>query len=159
MLGETLLLSIDTVWEAIPELEWATPERIREASGVDKQRVNAILNFLIHWKFVDESKDPKFSVRRRAGIMPPTAAFAALRTFIDAEKSLETSPRQASFAERVACRACGERSFNFLEQNLVECRRCHERQWFTIEIGITSGIQEQVANVSPASWLRRLLGR
>jgi hypothetical protein len=156
---ETLLLSIDAVWEAIPVKEWATPERIHEASGVDEQRIKAILNFLIRWKFVDESGDSKFSVRRRVGVMSPTAAFVALRTLIEADKDLGSSPRQACLAERVACRACGGHFFNFLEQNLIECSQCGERQWYIIRIGGTSRIQEQIATVSRAGWLRHLLGR
>jgi hypothetical protein len=140
-------------------MEWATPERIHETSGVDEQRIDAILNFLIRWKFVDESGDSKFSVRRRAGVMSPTSAFVGLRTLIEANMNLGSSPRQACLAERVACRACGGRNFNFLKHNLIECGQCGERQWYTIRIGGKSRIQEQIATVSQAGWLRHLLNR
>ncbi|HKM50867.1 MAG TPA: hypothetical protein VJZ75_06785 [Candidatus Bathyarchaeia archaeon] len=43
-------------------------------------------------------------------------------------------PSQLWLAERVACRECGGRNFNHLGENQVECTRCLEKQWYTIEI-------------------------
>lgn len=152
-------MSVDAVWRSLPELGWATTKSIREASGIDEHRLNAILNFLIRWKFVETRANPTFSVRRKAGARSPVVAFGVLRTFTDIETSLGNRQRQVNLAERVACRECGGRSFKFLKQNLVECNQCHERQWYAIKVGTPNWIQKPMGTIDPARWIGRILGR
>lgn len=126
---------MDAVWAALPEMEWASTRSIREAADLDEEKFNAILNFLIRWKFIETRTAPESSVRRRADVPSPVDVVGALQTLTDAETEFQVSEERFRVAERVACRLCGHRNFTFLKRNLVECNRCHERQWHTIEAG------------------------
>ena len=156
-------MSLDAIWRSLPNAGWVATENIRKAAGLDEDRFNATLNFLIRWRFVETKTKPEFSVRRKAGVISPMDVVGVLRTFTDAEtgsaSGFEVSERRYAVAERVACRLCGNRDFHFLEQNLVECRRCHDRQWYRIELEKARPHQKEIPIVQRSGWLRRLRNR
>jgi hypothetical protein len=137
-------MSLDTVWAALPELEWTSAERIQATTGLDYDCLSHILDFLIRWQFVEARNDPELRIRRRFGTISPVDVVEDIRRFKAAESKASLSLRRVKLVERVACRVCGERSFNFVGQNLVECQRCQERQWYAIETEKTARIQELV---------------
>jgi hypothetical protein len=152
-------MSIHAVWEAIPESEWATPDKIRKTSGLDEDRLNRILNFLIHWKFAETRNDPELHIRRRHGAMSPENVIGILQTMVNEDTVVRQPRTPTNLAERVACQACGGHGFNFIEQNLVECTQCRERQWYAIEFRVPHRIQEKMIPIQQRSRLRRFLSR
>jgi hypothetical protein len=121
---------LERVWEVLENGEWESRQALREASGVEYHILDRIINFLVRWNFVDIERVPELLVRRKAGMISPVEAFNVLR--VTAVSSPVPSGRHR-LAERVACRICGARSFNFTSRNQVECIQCHEKQWFTLE--------------------------
>jgi hypothetical protein len=148
-------MSFEAVWGALPEVGWVAAERIRESIGLEEDQFNQVLNFLVRWEFVETRRDPEFSIKRKAGALSPVDVVGALRNFGDVESGIAPSPGRVRLAERVACRICGGRTFSFVEQNLVECRQCHEQQWYAIEAWEVRKIRELLS--VRLGGLRRLL--
>jgi hypothetical protein len=149
-------MSLDAIWGSLPDVGWVATENIREATGLDEDRFNVFLNFLIRWKFVEAKTEPEYCVRRKTGVVSPMDVVQVLRTFTDAETGFQVSEERFRVAERVACRLCGHRDFRFLEQNLVECQRCHERQWYRLEFEKPRPLQAEIPTVERSGWLKRL---
>jgi len=149
-------LLLETVWSAIPELEWETPEALKETSGLDEGTLKRAVDFLVRWEFVEVRQYPGMEIRRKPGAVSPVEIVSALRSISDAESP--TPNGRVRIATRVACRACGHRNLTLSGPNEVECATCHEKQWFGLEID--KGALKLEEKVTPVrlSALRRILG-
>jgi len=125
----------DVVWSALCENEWLSSRELKAASGADDKALASILDFLVRWNFAEVRRSPGLHVRRRSGAISPTEVVGLLRT-INETSQIEITKRKRPFrfAERVACRTCGNACLRPVGENEVECARCHERQWYTIVI-------------------------
>jgi hypothetical protein len=126
--GEELPVTLQAVWRALENGGWASKRALRDASGLDDDTINQIINFLNRWEFVDIQHSPDFQVRRKPGTISPLETFQLLNEMTTAP----VTPRR-KLAERFACRACYGRNLNHVGPNEVECGRCHEKQWYAIE--------------------------
>lgn len=124
-------LFLETVWSALPEDGWESAEALQEMAGMDDSTLQLGIDFLVRWGFAEMRWLPELQVRRKPGVVFPVNVIRLLRLMSAPESSIRRKPW---LAERIACRVCGKRNFNFLGENQVECRGCSERQWFTIEI-------------------------
>lgn len=136
---------LEGVWEVLRDEQWESERQLREASGVDDLKLRRIICFLERWDFAEIRMAPDLQVRCKPGVVSPVAVIRMLRSMIY-ESSL---PGWLRLAERVACRACGERKFNFLGGNQVECTRCHDQQWYAIEVNLENeGYREEPARLN-----------
>ena len=123
---------LEVVWSALSEQRWQSAKELETASGVDESTLMRIVDFLARWDFVEIRPLPSLRMRRRPGAMSPVDVVDLLRLVT---RQVTTIPKRGHrLAERVACRICGNLMLNFLGENEVECTKCHERQWFAIEI-------------------------
>ena len=123
-----MVMTLEVVWQLLETGRWASRQALKEASGVDDDTLNRIINFLNRWSFVDVRRSPEILVRRRPGAISPLATFALLKSLT--QDQTNTHPK---LAERVACRVCNGRSLSFIGGNEVECDQCKETQWYVIE--------------------------
>jgi hypothetical protein len=123
-------MTLEIVWRVLEDGEWGSRQTLREASGLDYAILDRMIQFLQRWKFVDTQRSPEVLVRRKAGAISPVETIKALRTIT---RSSPVPIGRRRLAQRVACRICGGRDFNFTGRNQVECVQCHETEWFTIE--------------------------
>ena len=121
-------MTLEVVWQLLETGRWASRQALKEASGVDDDTLNRIINFLSRWSFVDVRRTPEILVRRRSGAISPIATFALLKSL-----SQEPTNIHPKLAERVACRVCNGRRLSFIGENEVECDQCKETQWYIIE--------------------------
>lgn len=148
---------LETVWSAIPELEWETPEALKETSGLDEGTLRQTVDFLVRWEFVEVRQSPGLQIRRKPGALSPVEIVSALRSIGDPKS--RTSSGRFRIATRVACRACGQRNLTLSGQNEVECATCHEKQWFALEIDkATMRLEETETPIGPGL-IRRMLVR
>ncbi|MGA2784402.1 MAG: hypothetical protein ABSF09_06865 [Candidatus Bathyarchaeia archaeon] len=124
-------MTLEGVWEVLRNGQWESKRTLSWASGMDDTRLGRIIDFLERWHFTETRNAPDLQVRRKPGAISPVEVITLLRSIA---KQSPWIRRRLRLAERVACRACGGRNFNFLGNNQVECPRCHEKQWYTIEI-------------------------
>lgn len=125
-------MTLEGVWEVLENGRWESKEALGEASGVDENTLIRIINFLDRWDFVEIQRTPELLVRRRPGALSPVETFNLVRAV---NGRLSVPSRHRRLAERVACCVCGERNLSQVSGNEVECSRCHEKQWFALEIG------------------------
>jgi hypothetical protein len=130
-LKESKSMTLERVWEVLRDGRWESKRTLSSASGVDDARLDRIINFLERWHFTETRKAPDLQVRRIPGMNSPVKVITLLRSLANQSPF---KPGRFRLAERVNCRACGARNFNHLDENEVECTRCHEKQWYTIEI-------------------------
>jgi hypothetical protein len=149
-----LALTLETVWQILESDQWKSQTSLRELCGVDDDTLTNIINFLTRWEFVDVQRSPELLVRRKPGAISPVETFHLLQGFTQGLPSTRDK-----LAERVACRVCSGRELSFIGVNEVECNRCHERQWYTIEAG--ESFNEPAAAQQPTrlSFLGRALVR
>jgi hypothetical protein len=121
-------VTLEAVWQLLENGRWESKQALREASGVDDDTINQIINFLSRWAFVDVQRSPEFLVRRRSGVISPMETFDFLRLITQ-----HPSTTRAKIAERVACRVCNGRRLSLIGVNEVECGQCNEKQWYAIE--------------------------
>ena len=126
--------SVDGVWDALEEGTWMSPDVLRQASGVESERLNRIVNLLHRLRFVEIEMFPELRIRRKEGVMSPIPVFQLLRELANKEYDPAVCERPRGIAKRVACRSCGGRRLKDAGENEVECLSCHERQWLRIEI-------------------------
>ena len=122
---------LEAVWSALPEDGWESAEALQEMASVDESTLQLEIDFLVRWGFAETRRLPELQVRRKPGVAFPVNVIRLLRLISAPKSSIHRKPW---LAERIACRVCGKRNFNFLGENQVECVGCSERQWFTIEI-------------------------
>jgi len=121
-------MTLEVVWQLLETGRWASRQALKEATGVDDDTLNRIINFLSRWSFIDVRRTPEVLVRRRSGAISPVATFALLKSL----SGNQTSNRP-KLAERVSCRICNGRKLSFIGENEVQCDQCKETQWYIIE--------------------------
>lgn len=124
---------LENVWSALSVDGWKSAETVQERAGIDADTFRRVIGFLVRWNFIETRKSPSLQVRRRSGTISPVDVASLLQS-VTGQPGLSPTKMQGNLAERVACRACGGRSFSFLGENQVECKGCGEKQWFTIRI-------------------------
>jgi len=122
---------LESVWSAIPELEWESQETLKQTSGLDEGTLKQTVEFLARWEFVEIRQYPDVQIRRKPGALSPVQTVTLLRS-IDEPKSPEPSDG-VRIATRIACRVCGCRNLTLTGHNEVECETCHEKQWFSLD--------------------------
>jgi hypothetical protein len=130
-LKESESMTLEGVWKVLRDGRWESKRTLSSASGVDDARLGRIMNFLERWQFTETRNAPDLQIRRIPGMNSPVKVITLLRSLANQSP---IKPGRFRLAERVNCRACGARNFNHLGENEVECTRCHEKQWYTIEI-------------------------
>jgi hypothetical protein len=125
---------LETVWSTLSENRWVSTNQLRAASGADERTLMCIVDFLVRWNFAEVRSFPSIQVRRKPGAISPIQTVSLLRAM---NKTIQPTTialkGKGRLAERVACRVCGARSLRATGVNEVECTRCHERQWYTID--------------------------
>jgi len=91
---------LETVWSAIPELEWETPEALKKTSGLDEGTLKRTVDFLVRWEFVEVRQYPGTQIRRKPGALSPVEIASALRSIGDAKP--QTTSGRVRIATRVA---------------------------------------------------------
>jgi hypothetical protein len=125
---------LEAVWSALPEGKWESAKALGETSGLDEGTLKRIVDFLVRWDFVESRHFPELQVKRKVGRISPVEVVSLLRSVTSSQPGLLIPSGRVRLAERVACRACGGRTLSFLGENEVECVRCHEKQWYALEI-------------------------
>jgi hypothetical protein len=148
-------MNLESVWTVLENGSWESKQALGEASGLDEDELTRIIAFLDRWNFVDVQTSPEQLVRRRPGAVSPVETFQVLRA-ISAEPVPSTRHR---LAERVACYACAGRDLSFVRRNMVECVRCHKKQWYAIEIDETLTNHESEQLPERLGFLGRMLLR
>ena len=128
--GAGLGSRLERVWRLLEDGEWGSKQTLSEASGLDYETLDPIIQFLTNWEFVDVERSPELLVRRRASVESPMEVAKTLQALALSE---DEPSNQRRVAERVACRVCGGRDLKFTDRNQVECTQCHETQWHTIQ--------------------------
>lgn len=149
-------MTLEEVWKVLGNGQWESTRTLSWASGLDDARIGRIINFLDRWDFAETRNAPDLQVRQKPGATSPVEVISQLRAIAN-QSQLH---RRLKLAERVACRECGERKFNFLGNNQVECVRCHEKQWYSIELNENvRGLGKAETERHPRSLMKRLLVR
>ncbi len=148
---------LETVWSRLEEERWTSAQELKESSGLDETTLIRAIDFLVRWNFAEKRHRNVLEVRRMAGAMSPVHVLGLLES-VSMGRSGSQVVRKGRLAERVSCRICGERSLTPIGQNMVECRRCHERQWCTIDVGTRRLLKDGIPAVERPGWLRRLRG-
>lgn len=123
---------LEVVWSGLSERRWRTLSEIEVCTGADPSRLMHIIDFLVCWEFAETRHSPGLQVRRRSGALPPVDVVEILD--VGREGALTVQKRNLRVAERVVCRLCGSRHLRRVGVNQVECAKCHEPQWYSIEI-------------------------
>ena len=142
----TLDVTFQNVWDLLENYQWRSKQTLSEASSVDIDTLDRLINFLDRWGFVEIRRTPELLVRRGPGAVSVVETFNLLCSI---NRGLPDSGRRR-VAERVACRVCGGRNLSSVGENLVECMECHEKQWFAVEV------DESYRNAESAELPRRL---
>lgn len=152
---------LEVVWSALPEGRWESAKALEEASGLDEGTLKRVVDFLVRWDFAEAKRFPELQVRRKTGVISPVEVVSLLRSVSKNtnQPELLVPTGRVRLAERVACRACGSRSFSFVGENEVECTKCHERQWFAIETAEKNAASKQVRSEARPNMVERLLVR
>lgn len=144
---------LEAVWSALSEDHWLAASELKATSGADENTLMRVVDFLVRWNFAEIRKEPSLQMKRKPGAISPTDVVQVLRAAQETPQ-LKAAPSGAfRLAERVACRICGGRRLRAISENDVECIKCHERQWYAIDINRGNGSYEQ------EGMLKRLLVR
>jgi hypothetical protein len=122
-------LTLEEVWKVLGKGRWESKRTLSWASGLDGPTLDRIINFLDRWDFVETRNTSDLQVRRKPCTTSPVEVIKVLRRVVASQSRL-----RRQLAERVACQACGGRNFRNVGDNRVECDRCHEEQWYSIEL-------------------------
>jgi len=142
---------LEVVWSRLPERRWRPLKELEESTGADLGKLMRIIDFLVCWEFAEVRHSKGTEVRRRPGTLPPVDVVEILGVGLDG--ALTARKRSLRLAERVACRVCGFGKLRRVGVNEVECVKCHERQWYSIEISERcyekrpNGIQKTLARL------------
>ena len=123
---------LEVVWSRLSERRWRPLKELEECTGADSGRLMRIVDFLVSWEFAEVRHSANPQIRRKPGTLPPVDVVELLD--VGLEGALTAWKRSFRVAERVACRVCGFGELRRVGVNEVECVKCHERQWYSIEI-------------------------
>lgn len=123
---------LEVVWSKLSERRWRPLKELEASTGADSGKLLRIIDFLVCWEFAEVRHSPAPQIRRKPGVLPPVDLIEILDVGTDGV--LTVRKRSLSLAERVACRICGFEELRRVGVNEVECVKCHERQWYSIEI-------------------------
>jgi len=127
-------MSLEVVWAILPEGRWKSAEALGKALRLRERALRHVVEFLVRWGFVETRRLPsELQVRRRPGAVSPMDVASLISSAIHQVGSIDYGGHR-TVAERVACRVCRGRNFNFVGQNEVECASCHEKQWYRISL-------------------------
>ena len=124
------LTALENIWRILENGKWKTIPALAEASGLDPETLTRIINFLTRWNFAETQRSPQLLVRRRRDTISPTQTLEFLSE-IDNSPPIQQAGHR--LAERIACRRCNGRELKFVGENEVECERCHEMQWYSLD--------------------------
>ena len=122
---------IESLWSSLTET-WQSIDALRTQSNLDEETFGKVFKFLGKWGFIEIRGLPKLSVRRRPGVISPLLTVQLLRSVTNQPTTKPEADRV--IAERISCRNCGSKILRFIDRNQVECSRCSEHQWYTIEL-------------------------
>ena len=122
--------TMETVWRILENGKWEPKAALLEATGVSDETLTNVINFLTRWNFVEIERYPELRIRRKRGAISPMKTLEVLRGITDTESSPKTGRK---LVERLSCRVCNGRELNFVGVNEVECNRCYEKQWYSVE--------------------------
>jgi hypothetical protein len=149
---------LEVVWSSLSERRWRPFRELEKSVSPDAVRLMHIIDFLVFWEFAEARYSPALEVRRKPGALPPVDVVELLG--VSKDGALTARKRGFRLAERVACRLCGWKTLQRVGLNEVECVRCHERQWYTIEVrGLTYGDSSIPVEAYPRGRLRETLVR
>ena len=159
MRGGSESVVLDAIWSALPEGRWISRKALKEATATDEDTLTRVIHFLTRWNFIESRTSPELQLRRKEGAIDPLKTVDLLQEVTRAKgpSSILTSGRRR-VAERLACRICGGKSLSYAGGNMVECNRCHERQWYAIDVG-QSSLNSDVDSGGKPSLLARILVR
>jgi len=120
---------------------------LKEATGTDDATFTRVINFLTSWDFIESRTFPEFQLRRKQGAIDPLKTVEQLREITANRPPLIVTGGRRRIAERLACGICGGKSLSYVGGNVVECNRCHERQWYTIDLGQSSFSSDAVSHM------------
>jgi hypothetical protein len=123
---------LEVVWSKLSEHRWRPIKELEASTGADSGKLMRIIDFLVCWEFAEVRDVQPPEVRRKSGSMPPVDVVEILDVGLDG--ALTGRKRSLRVAERVACRVCGWKQLRRVSVNEVECAKCHERQWYAVEI-------------------------
>jgi hypothetical protein len=123
---------LEVVWSKLSERRWRPIRDLETCTGADSSRLTRIIDFLVCWEFAEVRHSPTLQIRRKPGTLPPVDVVEILGVGLDG--ALTARKRSLRLAERVACCACGFEKLRRVDVNEVECEKCNERQWYSIEI-------------------------
>lgn len=124
---------LEIVWSSLSEHRWRPLKELEASTGADSGKLMRIIDFLVCWEFAEMRHPQAPEVRRRRGTLPPVDVVEILGVGLDG--ALTARKRCLRLAERLICRVCGSRNLRRVGVNEVECARCQERQWYSIEVG------------------------
>lgn len=123
---------LEVVWSKLSEHRWRPIRDLETCTGADSGRLTRIIDFLVCWEFAEVRHSPTLQIRRKPGTLPPVDVVEILG--VDLDGALTARKRSLRLAERVACCVCGFEKLRRVDVNEVECEKCNERQWYSIEI-------------------------
>jgi hypothetical protein len=159
--GPVNQMPMENVWSTLSEKRWQSANALKTESGLDEDTLMRVLNFLVRWDFAEIRRTPNLHVKRKPGAYSPIELVNVLRAVNEAPVQTTTLKRRFRIAERVACRSCGGKNLRRVGANELECAKCSERQWYTIEARGSFWEVESTASEGPSARKRLLvqLGR
>lgn len=148
---------LDATWSAVPEGRWISRRALKEATGTDDVTLTRVINFLTSWDLIESRTSPEVQLRRKEGAIDPVKAVDQLQEIIANGPSRIVTSGRRRIAERLACRICEGESLDYVGGNMVECHRCHERQWYAIDVAQSSFSSDMDARRKPSLVARILL--
>jgi len=123
---------LEVVWSKLSERRWRALGNLMESTGAEAGKLMRIIDFLVCWEFAEVRHSPNLEIRRKPGNLPPVDVIEILD--VGLEGALTARKRSVRLAERISCRICGCRQFLRVDVNEVECLKCQDRQWYSIEV-------------------------
>ena len=114
------------------ERRWRRLGDLEESTGAEPGKLMRIIDFLVSWEFAEVRHSPSPQIRRKPGSLPPVDVIEILD--VGFEGAFTAQKRSVRLAERLSCRVCGWKQLLRVDVNEVECLKCHERQWYSIEV-------------------------
>ena len=123
---------LEVIWSKLSEHRWRPIKELGASTGADLSKLTQVIDFLVCWEFAEIRHAEAPEVRRKPGTLPPVDMVEILDIGLDG--ALTARQRSLRLAERIACHICGWKQLRRTGLNEVECVKCHERQWYSIEV-------------------------